>query len=249
MALTPQVLTDVRLYYAAADLTGYSNKIAVQASAADLKTTNFGSNGWTERVGGQFSGTLAAEGFFQAGDASLPDDSLFANLGVSTVPVTAVPTSGTVGSTAYLTRVLETSYKPGAPVGQVLAWTADALTNWPYARGVILHPQGTARTATGNGTGVQIGAVSAAQRMYACLHVFSISGTATPTITVKIQSSVDNTFASPTDRITFTAATAIGGQTGSVLGAVTDQWWRAVWTISGTSPSFLFAVSAGVAAK
>jgi hypothetical protein len=112
-----------------------------------------------------------------------------------------------------------------------------------------MHPNGTARTTTGTGTGIQLGAVTAAQRMYCNLHVLSISGTGTPTITVKLQSSVDNTFASPTDRIVFTAATALGGQASSALGAITDQWWRAQWTISGTNPSFLFAVSAGIAKK
>lgn len=249
MTFNPQVLTDVRFYYAGADLTGRGNKIEVQAEAEDLPVTNWASGGWNERTGGLFSGTLGGEGFWQAGDVDMPDDSFWSNLGTATVPVTAVPTAGTVGSVVYLTRALETKYQPGANVGQVLGWSLDAKINWPYARGVILHPQGTARTASGSGTGVQIGAVSATQRMYACLHVLSISGTSTPTITVKIQSSVDNTFASPTDRITFTAATALGGQASSVLGAVTDTWWRATWTISGTNPSFLFAVSAGVAAK
>lgn len=249
MTLNPTVLTDVRLYYAGADLTGRGNKIEVQGSVEDLKVTNWASGGFEERVGGLFEGTLAAEGFWQANDVDMPDDSFWGNLGVATVPVTAVPTSGAVGSLAYLTRALETQYKPGGDVGKVLGWSADAKTNWPYARGQILHPQGTARTTTGNGTGVQLGAVSATQRLYACLHVLSISGTSTPTITVKIQSSVDNTFASPTDRVTFTAATALGGQTGSVTGAVTDTWWRAVWTISGSTPSFLFACSAGIAAK
>lgn len=249
MTLNPQVLNDVRLYVAAADLTGYGNKIDFAAQVAELKTTNWASNGWEERVGGLFDTAMSAEGYFQAGDASMPDDTWWAALGVATVPVTAVPTSGAVGSLAYLTRGMVKEYKVPGQVGEVLPWQATAAGNWPQIRGQIMHPQGTARTSTGTGTGYQLGALSALQRMYANLHVFSIAGTSTPTITVKVQSSVDNTFASPTDRITFTAATTIQGQTSSVLGAVTDQWWRAVWTISGSTPSFLFAVSAGVAAK
>jgi hypothetical protein len=249
VTLTAQVLTDVRLYVSGADLTGWSNKADVQASVAEEKTTNFASGGWTERVGGIFDTTVALEGFFEAFDLSRPDDTWWASLSSSIAAVTAIPTSGAVGSLAYLTRALVSDYKVPGDVGRVLPWSASAKGNWPQVRGTVLHPQGTARTATGNGTGVQVGAVTAAQRMYANLHVLSISGTATPTITVKVQSSVDNTFASPTDRIVFTAATTLQGQSGSVLGAVTDQWWRAVWTISGTSPSFLFAVSAGVAAK
>jgi hypothetical protein len=34
-----------------------------------------------------------------------------------------------------------------------------------------------------------------------------------------------------------------------VLGSITDTWWRVVYTIAGTSPSFQFAAALGVAAK
>lgn len=249
MTFTPTVLTDVRQYLAGADLTGFSNKIAFGGEVEELDTTTFASNGCHERVGGLSDSSVDIEGFWQAGDLSMPDDAFWAALGVATSPYTAVPTAGTVGSLAYLTKILESSYKPGGDIGKLLGYSAGLKGNAPVARGVILHPQGTARSTTGNGTGVQIGAITANQRMYANLHVMSISGTSTPTITVKVQSSVDNTFASPTDRITFTAATTLSGQASSVLGAVTDQWWRAVWTITGSTPSFLFAVSAGIGPK
>lgn len=249
MSLTPQVLFDARIYWATADLTGAGNKIQFSANVVDLDMTNFASGGWNERVGGTFDGLFEPEGFWQAGDLSMPDDMLWAQLGSATVPVTIAPTLGTLGSLAYLSRVTQTEYKPGAARGTLLAWTASGKGDRPVARGTIMHPQGTARTSTGVGTGQQIGAVSAAQRMYCNLHVFSIAGTSTPTITVKLQSSVDNTFASPTDRIIFTASTALDSQHSSVLGAITDTWWRAVWTISGTTPSFLFNVTAGVGPK
>jgi hypothetical protein len=249
MALTPTVLTDVRIYLESADLTGWSNKLEVSGSVADEDSTTFGSGGWHERVGGERDLDGAVDGFFEAFDTSRPDDAFWANLGSNQVAFTAVPAAGTAGSLAYLTRAQLMDYKPGAAVGKLLGWSASVKGNWPLVRGTILHPQGTARTATGTGTGFQLGAVSAAQRMYACLHVLSIAGTATPTITVSLQSSVDNTFASPTTRITFAADTTLDGQALSLLGPVTDQWWRAAWTISGTTPSFLFAVSAGVGPK
>jgi hypothetical protein len=249
MSLTPTALTDARIYYETADLTGFSNKVEFASMAEDLDSTTYASGGWHERVGGLFDTTVALDGFWQATDLSMPDDTLWTNLGAQGTALTVVPTSGAVGSLAYLCRILQSDYKPGAPAGKLLAWSASMKGNWPPVRGQILHPQGTARTTTGNGTAVQLGAVLASQKMYACLHVLSISGTSTPTITVKIQSNVDNTFGSPTDRITFTADTALDGQTGVVAGAVTDSWWRAVWTISGSSPSMLFAVAAGVGPK
>lgn len=249
MTLTPTVLTDARIYYASLDATGYSNKIEIAETVEDLDRTTFASNGWKERVGGLFDTQITSTMFWQAGDNSQPDDVLWASLGGNTAPLTVCHTSGAVGALAYLTKTMESSYKSGGDVGKLLTSEATWMGDQPLARGQILHPQGTARTASGNGVGVQLGAIGASQRLYANLHVFSISGTGTPTLTVKVQSGVDNTFATPTDRITFSAATALSGQSSSVLGAITDTWWRAVWTISGTTPSFLFAVSAGIAPK
>lgn len=249
MTFTPLVLFDARIYYASLDATGFSNKVDFGLSWEDLDRTTFGSNGATERVLGLADTACTIEGFWDAGDLTKPDDVLFANGGLSAQPLTVSPTSGAVGTLTYLTKVAETTYKPGADVGKLLGWSADMAGNQPTARGLIMHPQGTARIASGNGTGFQLGAVLSTQRMYANLHVMSIAGTSTPSITAKLQSSVDNTFASPTDRITFTAATTLQGQCGNVLGAVTDQWWRVTWAITGSSPSFLFCCSAGIASK
>lgn len=248
MTLTPTVLLDARIYLETADMTGFSNKVEVTSSVVDLDKTTFASGGWNERTAGLFDSQVVIDGLWDVGDLTKPDDTLWANLGAAGTAVTVVPTGGTVGSLAYLGKTLESDYKPGAQVGQLLAWTATLKGNTAIARGQILHPQGTARTTTGNGTAVQLGGVLAAQRLYANLHVLSVSGT-TPSITVAIQSNVDNTFGSPTTRLTFLADTGLDGQALSVLGPITDTWWRATWTISGTTPSFLFAVSAGIAPK
>jgi hypothetical protein len=259
MALTPLVMTDVRIYYDSLDATGYSNKVEIAASVDNEEDTTFGSGGWKEFVGGEKDTQASATVFWQAGDLTMPDDVEWSLLGTAASnPLTIVPTSGAVGSTAYLTNVLEDSYKIGADVGKLLTADLGWHGNVALARGQILHPQGTARTSTGNGTAVQLtsptspstpAAVLASQRIYCNLHVLSIAGTATPTITVALQSNVDNTFASPTTRATFTAATTLQGQSVSVAGPITDTWWRCTWTISGSTPSFLFAVSAGIASK
>lgn len=247
MALTPLVVTNCRPYLDSSDLTGWSNKLDMAGSAVELKSTTFASQGWEERVGGVKDFTATIDGFWEAGDLSKPDDTIWANLANATVPLTVIPNVGNVGDLAYVTRVLECGYKPGAPVGQLLAWSASLKGDWPVARGQVLHPNGTARIATGTGAAVQLGTVSASQALYVTLHVLSIAGTGTPTITVAIQSNVDNTFGTPTTRATFTAATTLGGQTRRLAGPVTDAWYRATWTIAGTTPSFLFAVSAGIA--
>ena len=74
------------------------------------------------------------------------------------------------------------------------------------------------------------------------------SGTNTPTLTVTIDSdSAENFGASPETQLTFVAKTAVGsGWQVAGPAAITDDWWRAEWTISGDTPSFVFVVSFGI---
>ena len=113
-------------------------------------------------------------------------------------------------------------------------------------RGSLIHPGSASRSSSSTGTGRQLGAVVAGKSMYVALHVLSVAGTSTPTLTVIVQSDDNAGFTTPTTRISFTAATAVGAQWGSVAGALTDDYWRISYTISGTNPVFAFAVSAGV---
>ena len=101
-------------------------------------------------------------------------------------------------------------------------------------------------TASGNSTGVQLGAVGATEKCYVAIHCYAVSGTSTPTVTFKLQSDDNASFTSPTDRITFTDITAIGSDFQSVAGAITDDYWRLNYTISGTSPSFSIHATIGI---
>lgn len=239
------VLTNVRLFAGAADLTGRSNKVALATEAQEKDVTNFASQGWKELLGGLYSSAIAAEGQWEAGDLGKVDDESWTNLG-AVGAYTVCPNGAAVGDLAWMLQALKINYKLGGSIGDVAPWTSGASGAWPLGRGKVAHPPGTARTATGSGTAVELAALSSTEYLYATLHVLSIAGTATPTITVKIQSDADNTFASATDVLTFTAATAIGGQIKRAVGPVTDTWFRAQWTITGTSPSFLFLVGIGI---
>lgn len=241
------VLTNVRCFAVGVDLTGNSNKIEVSSEAEVKKTTNYGSNAWDEVVAGIRATEIAGEGQWEAGDSTKVDDGSWAQFGGVGPWTVSANNSASVGELAYFTSALRADYKMGDTVGEVAPWTSSAKSSWPLVRGQFAHPPGTARTATGTGTGLQVGAVAAGKRMYAALHVLSVAGTAAPTITGRVESSVDNTFAAPTTRLTFTAATAVGGQIARTDGtAITDAWWRMAWTISGTTPSFLFAAALGI---
>lgn len=239
------VLLDARLFAPGADLSGASNKIELTSEIEDKETTNYRSAGWKEVLGGLGSAEIAAEGQWEAGDPSLVDDSSWTDLG-GRGPYTVCPTDSTVGALAYITSGMRADYTIGEAVGEVAPWTSTVKSGWPLVRGQIAHPPGTARTATGSGTALNLGAIATRQRLYAAVHVLSASGT-TPSITVTVESDDAAGMATPTTRLTFDAATAAGGQILRTDGtAITDTHYRVGWVVTGTSPSFMFAISLGI---
>lgn len=240
------VLLNTRLFAAGADLTGVTNKAEVQAEVESKEVTTFGSAGAKEFLGGLASSSITAEGLWEAGDAGKIDDVAFAARG-ATGPWSVCPVAATDGALVYFTNALETSYSPIiGSVGDPAGYKAMCQGTWRMVRGQVGHPVSTSRTATGNGTSFQLGAVPTGKHLYAALHVLSVSGTA-PSLTVAIQGDNATGFPSPVTQLTFNAATAVGGQILRVAGPITDDWFRASWTISGTTPSFQFVVAFGIA--
>lgn len=240
-------LLDCRLFAVGADLSGNSNKIEITSEIEDKDATNFRSEGWKEVVGGLGSAELSGSGQWQAGDASMVDDASWAQLG-GLGPWTASPGDAVIGDLAYFMKALRADYKLGDAVGELAPWSGMAKSSWPLVRGVYAHPPGTARTSTGDGTAQQLGAVTAGKRLYAALHVLSVSGTSNPTLSLDIESDTEEAFGdSPETRLTFDAATAAGGQILRTDGSAhADTWYRPTWTITGTNPSFLFVVALGI---
>lgn len=242
------VLLDSRLFVAGADLSGSNNKVEISESAEAKGTTNFRSGGAEENLAGISSVEISASGQWEAGSAGEVDDAFWAGRR-ALEPWSAGPTGASdlaPGNLMWLTKALRTKANYFGGVGDVAAWDAAAKGTWPLVRGQSAHASGVPRTANGNGTAVQLGAVATGQHLYANLHVLSISGTATPTITAKIQSDNGSGFPSATDVGSFAARTAVGGESIRVAGPITDDWFRVSWTITGTTPSFLFLVAFGI---
>lgn len=240
------VLLNVRCFAVGVDLTGNSNKIELSSEAETKEATNYGSQGYKEVVGGLASAEISGEGQWEAGDTSKVDDGAWAGLGGLGPWSISANNSAAVGDLVYFTQALRCDYKLLGEVGEVAPWTSMAKSAWPLVRGQFAHPPGTARTATGTGTGLELGSVDANKRLYASLHVLSVAGT-TPSITARVESDDNADFTSATTRLTFTATGAVGGETLRTDGtAITDTWWRVAWTISGTTPSFLFAAALGI---
>lgn len=238
------VLRTCKCYLGEFDISGDLNKMELQYGAEMKENTVFGAT-FKSRIAGLLDVSASIDGYFQAGDTpDQIDHIIWDKFAVANVPVSIAPTDGADGEYAFSFNCLTGEYSPGAAIGEILAFTASAQGVGPLIRGTIL---GTgAKTVTGSGTARNLGEISATQYLYGVLHVVAVTGT-TPTLTMKIQSDDAEGFASPIDRITFTAATGITSQWAtSVAGPITDTWWRANWTIGGTTPSFTVVVIAGI---
>ena len=248
--MAKQVLLNVRAFVGAADLTGQSNKVELDDMMEEKEVTNYGSGGAKELLAGLESVTIAAEGQIDYGDPGKIDDAMWANRRVVEA-WTIGPETADASALAYLTKAVRTNAKLFGAVGDVNPWMLNAAGSWPVARGGITQAPGTALTADANGTGLQLGATSASQRLYASLHVLSVAGTLAPTIACTIQSAAANTFASPTTRLTFTTTAAVGGEiVRTAPGANAHTWYRAVFDLTdngGSGMSFLVVAAIGIA--
>ena len=190
-------------------------------------------------IPGLDNGSLSLDGVFDnTAAAGGQDEVLDTARGASAASViTAAPEGFAVGKRVIPISARESNYAASSPVGDAVTFAASWMSEGQVDPGVALHDL-TAETATGNGTSVD-NATSSANGGVANLHVTAVSGT-TPSATIKVQHSTDNSVWA--DLITFTAATAKTAERKEVTGTV-NRYVRATWTISGTTPSFTFAVA------
>lgn len=237
------VATDAVIYCGAYDLTSNTSEVTADAEADEVECTTFASAGYREYKGGLVKSSLKLTTFY---DAALAESVLIPAIGLTDNIVTVAPTA-TANTRAHFAKDLVSKAEAAFKVGDMAMLNAGGVSNAApgLVGGYLILPK-TTSTATTDGTAYQNGAVASTKSVYAALHVFSVSGTDTPTLTVKLQSDNDSGMGSATDRIEFTAATAIGSEFKSTAGAITDDYWRVSWTISGTNPSFSFAVVMGI---
>lgn len=238
--MAEQVFNNARLLVGRFDIGGKSNRIAMKYSADVKETTTFGSGGAKTKVAGLTDFDVSGGGLAEYG-ADLNDGALFGNVAVLDSPLTLCPNSGAAGLLAFFSPTVQGSYETLGPVGDVVPFSLDLHSRGtPLVRGTVLRDDLTAVTATGNGTGFQLGAVGANQRVYAALHVLSLTGSGS--VVVKVRSAADNTFAGQTDRITFASAAAPASELLSAAGPVADTWWRVGFTVTGTPVATLVVV-------
>ncbi len=233
------VLINGRLYLGAYDLSGYANQLEPKPSVAMKKTTTLLTQGVDQDECGYETFSLGGKLFMLADGTSIATykshDIIRAYWKLTDIPLTWCPNGGAVGDLAGSFQATVAECQPNGTVGEFYAATlkADASRGiWVY--GAILATG--AIVAGGNGAAQLLGAVAATQAVYGALHVLAAAG---GTLTVKIQSDDNAGFTSPTDRLSFTAATGKTYQWLALAGPITDTYWRAVWTLPAGSATFV----------
>ena len=236
------VFNDGKVFSGGYDLSDHITSVNLEIMAEELDATTINSGGFRERLGGLKDSTLSMDAFYEAG-ANKPDALLGASVGNELI-VTTVPDAG-VGNTAYFMKSRLFSYSMFGTVGEIAPFSIPKSQSDDEVVQGKIEIDG-ALTATGNSTGVQLGAVGATEKVYVAIHCYAVSGTSTPSVTFKLQSDDNSSFTSPTNRITFNNITDIGADYQSAAGAITDTYYRLNYTISGTSPSFSIHATIGI---
>jgi len=225
------------------DLSGDHNKLALSYGAEMLDETAWGDDTRISKAGLLTVGAVH-EGFWQCDGTSAVDDVLWGKFATADEVMTVCPTTGAAGEVAYTLKSAVARYSPGAEVGAMLAFTVEASGTGKLVRATVMETG--AKTSTATGTARELGAATAAQTIYAAMHITAVSGT-NPTLDMVLQSDDAEGFTDPTDRITFTQADAVGAEWKDLGGEINDTWWRLSWTVGGTeTPSFTVLVVVGI---
>lgn len=236
-----------RVYLGHLDLSGYTHMVdSGSLTRAMQPCTTHGDGGYSCVKPGLISGAGRVE-FYQDWAADALDDEMSVGQLGTQYPFSVAPNpTGTLaaGDPAYISRGVLGTLNPGLGMKGEMAsgeFVVPFDTAVPQAK--VLHPK-AARTTTGNGTAVTMAGPTAAQTLYAALHVTAYSGLTN--VVFKIQSDDSSGMASATDRITFTTVTGTTSQWASVAGSFSSETHvRVSWTVSGTG-SVSFFVAAGV---
>lgn len=231
------VLTDAVCWIGEFSFQGATRQIALDLRQDAPDCTVFGSTARTYAGSGLKGIGLQVEGFW---DAAVDLGVAGTLLGASK-PVTVAPLSA-IGTRCYLFNAISTDYRLFGQVGQVHPFSAGAIGTGAPVSGLLM--ENSTRSSTGNGTGQQLGAIGATQRLYSAIHVPSVS--AADTLDVKIQSDDNSGFTTPTDRATLAQFTAPGSAWTEIAGPITDDWWRYVFTLGGASISIVIAGAMGI---
>lgn len=229
-------------------LTLFLNKVAFPGEVDTAETSTFGRNSKT-RVAGLKDVKATAEGLFSAikvAPQNEVDDVFSAALGVELTKWLYCPEGDAYGKRCTMMQGIASSYEVASDIGDAVSVKAEAEADaYGPEYGIVLHSTDNVESAASNSAATDNGAATTAG-LAAQIQVVGMTGTS-PTLTAKVQHSVDNSVW--VDLVTFTAISAATGgaaacQRGEVAGTV-NRYLRSIWTITGTGgPTFTFVIGA-----
>jgi hypothetical protein len=237
----PFALLNADLYVAGHDFTGDTNNGMLNLTAVSLDASTFGSNGWMENAYGLRTVQFQHSGFWQSALSDSVDDESFGDIAVPRAHTWSL--TGVETEPAWMFNAAKSNYQLGGTVGPLAPFslTSTATDKFGAIRGQMAKAKG-AMTATGAlGSVVQLGAVGAAQYLYATFHVF----TAGTTATIQVQSDDNAGMTTPTTVATIGPLTTRGGTFMTrVAGPITDTFYR--FNVSAITGAFVAAGAIGI---
>lgn len=236
------LLTDVTLLFGNQDLSGDTNNWNMPASSEVKECTTGASGGWKEFGAGLKSAKATFEGFREPEpDGALFDAADDTPLALSkTYPIAEA-------DVAWMAKTVKAKLDLKEQIGEFASFSVDFEVSQELVRAVALSVFDA--QATGGRPAQTLGAVTAAQKVYAQQHILSVSGT-NPTLDTMVESDgADDWAGLETARITFDQETDLtaGFQRKVISGPITDDWWRGMFTVGGTNnPLFRVRLIVGI---
>ncbi len=241
--MAKHIISDCGIFYAGYDYTGTLNQTEVTLSRDELEQTTFG-DAARNFLPGMLTATATASGFFDASLSGVAN----ANLSASAEEALIIAPNSTEDGPAIVIASQLNSFTWGGEVGELatadLAWG----TRSDAAEGKLAFDRTI--TSTVNSSVINLGALSASQKILLAVTTTGTTTGTSPTLDVELFSDNSNGFSSPTSRLTtIQIRSAKATELGKLSGAITDSYWRVTATVGGTSPSYSVAIAIAIATE
>jgi hypothetical protein len=234
-----EVLTNCGAYLGASRIADKTNSAVVRHEAAMLTSDTFGF-ATARKAPGLLSGGINLKGYCDPStydiETTVFNAAPYMGPNALSIPLTVLQKDEDFG-VGYAINAKLSQFETLGAQGQLIPYTLNSEIGAGAAsqKNTLIRGNNLvygSKTVTGSGTARQLGAVLSTQRLYAALHVYSFVGTS---LTMRLQSDNGVGMGTPVAQITFGALAAAGSEWAEVAGPITDDWWRADWTFSGTS--------------
>lgn len=218
----------------------FAGNLAEVTAFADVDTT------WVE---GKQGFSFSIQGLLDAA-ASGYDAEMFTDLTATNRRVGVIPGGGTAGNYGYEGATKVSQQARATAINTAIALNVTWRGDTPAVRVVVLDVA-TAVAATAGGTKYNYGAAVATDTIVGTLRLLAAPGGAgNNTLDVTIQSDADASVGGESTRLTFaqlTQASVALSEVVTAAGAVTDAWWRVLYTYAGAgSRTFSLVITFGI---